>query len=64
MSFIRQSKYDFLEAKNLDQLDEAVQLLRKDKSFFNKMLGVCEQRKGENTYQNIYKQWMQLIKSL
>lgn len=64
MSFIRQSKYDFLEAKNLDQLDEAVQLLKKDKSFFNKMLEVCEQRKEENTYQNIYKQWMQLIKSL
>ena len=64
MKYIKRSDYDFIEVNDIDSLIYSVQRLKKDKNLYNKMVQNCIARENENTYCNINKQWISLLRQL
>lgn len=61
MDYVRRSEFDFLEAKDLQSLDEQVTRLRGDRGLFDKMKKNSKERSGENSHEKIVDQWLKLI---
>ena len=61
MEYIRESEYDFLEAKDLESLNYQIERLKEDRDLFYKIKNNSDKRSGENSYRNIADQWIKLI---
>ena len=64
MEYVRRSEYDFISVDCIDELIQSVQRIQKDKELYYNMVRNCIEREDENSHDNIYKQWMHLLKQL
>ena len=64
MEHIRRSEYDFIVANCMDELKCNVQRIQKDKTLYYNMVRNCIERQDENSYGNVYKQWVYLLRQL
>ncbi len=61
---IRKSEYDFLVASNVNEFQNSVELLRSDRSLFEKMVENCKKRADENNYDLVLRQFSNALRCI